>query len=308
MLYKATSVVAGRGRGVVVATGMATEVGRIGELVSRVADGATPLERRLDTLGRRLVGVALGAAALVVAIGIGQGMSARELFQTALALAVAAVPEGLPVVGTIAMAVGVSRMARRRALIRHLPVVETLGSTTVICTDKTGTLTAGEMTVTVVRLDDGEISVTGAGFAPPGEFRQNDVAIDPDSHPRLQAAVQICALTSRGDVAERNGIWIPVGDPTEAAVAVLARKAGLDRDTLLTELPEVGELPFSSDRMLMATFHREPAGTLILVKGAPRRVLQRCVMSLGLVPAVTGQLFKWIAVRRSRYSPTPVPV
>ena len=280
MLYKATSVVAGRGRGVVVATGMATEVGRIGELVSRVADGPTPLEQRLDTLGRRLVGVALGATALVVAIGIGQGMSPKELFQTALALAVAAVPEGLPVVGTIAMAMGVSRMARRRALIRHLPVVETLGSTTVICTDKTGTLTAGEMTVTVVRLHEGEIRVTGAGFAPHGEFRQNDVAIDPDSHPRLRAALRICALTSRGGVAERNGIWVPVGDPTEVAVAVLARKGGLQRDTLLMELPEEGEVPFSSDRMLMATFHREPAGILILVKGAPRRVLQLCTRVL----------------------------
>jgi Ca2+-transporting ATPase len=170
MLYKATSVVAGRGRAVVVATGMATEVGRIGELVSRVAEERTPLEHRLDALGRRLVAVALGAAALVTWIGISQGLSPGELFQTALALAVAAVPEGLPVVGTIAMAVGVRRMARRRALIRHLPVVETLGSATVICTDKTGTLTAGEMTVTVVRLDDREVSVTGTGFAPYGEF------------------------------------------------------------------------------------------------------------------------------------------
>jgi P-type Ca2+ transporter type 2C len=274
MLYKATSVVAGRGRAVVVATGMATEVGRIGELVSRVAEEGTPLERRLDALGRRLVIVALSAAAVVAWIGIRQGMSPGELVQTALALAVAAVPEGLPVVATIAMAVGVHRMARRRALIRHLPVVETLGSATVICSDKTGTLTAGEMTATVVRLDNREILVRGAGYAPHGEFVEQGVRIDPLADPRLETALRICALTSRGDVAERSGLWAAVGDPTEAALAVLARKAGLARDTLLTRFPELGEVPFSSRRMLMATFHRSPAGVLVCVKGAPRRVLQ----------------------------------
>jgi Ca2+-transporting ATPase len=280
MLYKATSVVAGRGRAVVVATGMATEVGRIGELVSRVEQEATPLERRLDALGRRLVLVALGAAALVMWIGIRQGLAPGELLQTALALAVAAVPEGLPVVGTIAMAIGVRRMARRQALIRHLPVVETLGSATVICTDKTGTLTAGEMTATVVRLDAMEISVTGAGFAPYGEFIYRGARIDPLADPGLRTALRICALTSRGDVVERDGVWASVGDPTEAALTTLARKAGLDRDPLLTESPEVGEVPFSSERMLMATFHRVPTGTLVCVKGAPRRVLQRCTKVL----------------------------
>ncbi|HEX7336328.1 MAG TPA: HAD-IC family P-type ATPase, partial [Gemmatimonadales bacterium] len=280
MLYKATSVVAGHGRAVVVATGMATEVGRIGELVSTVTQEPTPLERRLDSLGRRLVAVALGTAALVVWVGLRQGIRAEEILQTALALAVAAVPEGLPVVGTIVMAVGVRRMARRRALVRHLPVVETLGSATVICTDKTGTLTAGEMTVTVIRLDDREITVTGAGFAPYGDFIDQDARIDPLADPRLRDALRICALTSRGDVAERNEVWAAVGDPTEAAMTVLARKAGLDRDTLLIEAPEVGEVPFSSERMLMATFHRDPGGIAILVKGAPRRILQRCTRGL----------------------------
>ncbi|HEU5304043.1 MAG TPA: HAD-IC family P-type ATPase, partial [Gemmatimonadales bacterium] len=164
MLYKATSVVAGRGRAVVVATGMATEVGRIGELVSRVPQEPTPLERRLDALGRRLVGVALGAAALMLWIGLRQGMAPGELLQTALALAVAAVPEGLPVVGTIAMAVGVRRMARRKALVRHLPVVETLGSATVICTDKTGTLTVGEMTVRALWTAGATYEVSGEGY------------------------------------------------------------------------------------------------------------------------------------------------
>jgi Ca2+-transporting ATPase len=282
MLYKATSIVAGRGRAVIVATGMTTEVGRIGELVRGVAEKRTPLERRLDTLGRRLVAVAVGAAILVIWLGYRQGMSPKELFQTAVALAVAAVPEGLPVVGTIAMAVGVRRMARRRALMRHLPAVETLGSATIICTDKTGTLTAGEMTVTVVRLDDREIAVRGAGYSPQGDFLHLGTRIDPLTEPRLAATLRICALTSRGDVEERSGVWAAVGDPTEAALAALARKAGLDRDTLLTELPEVGELPFSSQRMLMATFHRSPSGVLVAVKGAPLRVLQLSTRVLGV--------------------------
>ena len=274
MLYKATTVVAGRGRAVVVATGMATEVGRIGQLVSRVEDQRTPLELRLDALSRRLVGVAIGAAALVTWIGVRQGLGISELLQTGLALAVAAVPEGLPIVGTITMAIGVRRMARRNALIRHLPVVETLGSTTLICTDKTGTLTAGEMTATTVRLHTREILVTGAGHSPLGEFREGAAAVDPLKDPPLQLALRICALTARADVSSANGLWTAIGDPTEAALAVLARKAGMTRTAAAAEWPEMGELPFTSERMLMATLHRSPSGTALCVKGAPRRVIE----------------------------------
>ena len=274
MLYKATTVVAGRGRAVVVATGMATEVGRIGALVSGIAEQRTPLELRLDALSRRLVAVAIGVAGVVTWMGISQGFPIGELLQTALALAVAAVPEGLPIVGTIAMAVGVRRMARRKALIRHLPVVETLGSTTVICTDKTGTLTAGEMTASVVRLFDREVAVTGAGYSPQGEFLVDGTRIDPLGDPQLEVALRICALAGRGDVTLGHGLWTAVGDPTEAALAVLARKAGLTRASLIAEWPEVGEVPFTSGRMLMATFHRAPSGLVACVKGAPRRLLQ----------------------------------
>jgi len=274
MLYKATTAVAGRGRAVVVATGMATEVGRIGELVSGIAEQRTPLELRLDALSRRLVGVAIGVAGLVTWIGIRQGLPIGELLQTALALAVAAVPEGLPIVGTIAMAVGVRRMARRKALIRHLPVVETLGSTTVICTDKTGTLTAGEMTANVVRLDDREVAVSGTGYAPHGEFLVDGTRIDPLEDPQLRVALRICALAGRGDVTVSQGLWTAVGDPTEAALAGLARKAGLTRASLTIEWPEIGEVPFTSERMFMATFHRAPTGLVASVKGAPGRLLQ----------------------------------
>ena len=273
MLYKTTTVVTGRGRAVVVATGMATEVGRIGQLVSRVENQRTPLELRLDALSRRLVGVALVAAALVTWIGIRQGLGTSELLQTALALAVAAVPEGLPIVGTITMAVGVRRMARRMALIRHLPVVETLGSTTVICTDKTGTLTAGEMTAAVVALPGREVAVSGSGYTPEGKFQVRGTLIDPLDDPQLRVAIQICALTARSDVSAAGGAWTATGDPTEAALAVLARKAGLTRTSM--EWPEVGEVPFTSERMLMATLHRSPSGFTAFIKGAPRRLIER---------------------------------
>ena len=275
MVYKTTTTVAGRARAVLVATGMATEVGRIGELAAAVVDEATPLERRLDALGRRLAGVAIAVAVLVALLGLRQGIPLGELLQTAIALAVAAVPEGLPVVGTIAMAVGVRRMARRRALIRHLPVVETLGSATVICTDKTGTLTAGEMTATVIRLDDREVAISGAGYAPEGGFSSGGAVLDPADDPRLALALRIGALANSADVVRSDNAWVPQGDPTEAALLVAARKAGLDRVRLVAEWPQMGELPFSSERMLMATFHRTGAGVLAMVKGAPERVVER---------------------------------
>jgi Ca2+-transporting ATPase len=261
MVYKTTTVVAGRARALVVGTGMDTEVGRIGTLTASVVEEATPLERRLDTLGRRLAAVAIGVAVIVAGIGYLQGVPLVELLQTNIALAVAAVPEGLPVVGTIAMAVGVRRMARRRALIRHLPVVETLGSATVVCTDKTGTLTAGEMTVTRIRLADRELEV------PDGPF---------DPTPEAARLLRTAALANRGRLIEVGGGWQGVGDPTETALLVAASKAGLDAATLHAEWPEVADIPFSSERMFMATWHRAEHGLLLCVKGAPGRMLELC--------------------------------
>jgi Ca2+-transporting ATPase len=259
MVYKATTVAAGRGQGVVVATGMATEVGRIGALAGAVEDRTTPLERRLDALGLRLALAALAVAALVGVLGYWRGAATAELIQTAIALAVAAVPEGLPVVGTIAMAVGVRRMARRRVLVRRLPVVETLGSATVICTDKTGTLTAGEMTATVLRLADGEVDL---GAAADG--------VDP----RLPIALRIAALANEGSLSRTNGGWKVHGDPTDAALLLAAAKAGVDRERLLVESPRHRELPFSSERLLAASWHHTGPGMSLFVKGAPRRILE----------------------------------
>ncbi|HEU5041752.1 MAG TPA: cation-translocating P-type ATPase, partial [Gemmatimonadales bacterium] len=261
MAYKATTAVAGRATAAVVATGMTTEVGRIGTLTAGVVEGRTPLEARLDTLGRRLAAVAVGVGGLVALLGWLQGQALGELLQTAVALAVAAVPEGLPVVGTIAMAVGMRRMARRRALIRHLPVVETLGSATVVCTDKTGTLTAGRMTATVLCLAEGEVPIPGGTFTP---------------SPEAALALRIGALANRAAISWTEEAWQERGDPTETALLVAAAKAGLDPDRLRWEWPDIGEVPFSSQRMYMATFHTTPGGIVACVKGAPGRVLELC--------------------------------
>jgi Ca2+-transporting ATPase len=275
MLYKTTTVVHGAGRALVVATGMATEVGRIGALTSSVRDEPTPLERRLDALGRRLVLLALLVVVAVVAIGVVRGLEFARLLQMGIALAVAAVPEGLPAVATITMAVGMRRMVRRNALVRRLPAVETLGSATVICTDKTGTLTAGEMTVTVVRLLEREVAVSGSGYEPVGEFTVDEGRVSPGDVPALDLALRIATLANRAGVRREGSGWVPQGDPTEAALVALGGKAGLERAALLAEWPEIGEVPFSSERLLMATVHRTPDGVVACVKGAPGRVLAR---------------------------------
>ncbi|HET7599356.1 MAG TPA: HAD-IC family P-type ATPase, partial [Gemmatimonadales bacterium] len=274
MVYKATTVTGGRGRAVVVATGMATEVGRIGALAAAVAPEPTPLERRLDQLGRRLAVAAVAVAAVVAALGLTQGAALADILQTAIALAVAAVPEGLPVVGTIAMAIGVRRMARRHALVRRLPVVETLGSATVICTDKTGTLTAGTMAVTVIRLLDRGVTLERALPAPD---RSQTLALAPPD-PRALLALRVAALANRTRTDAGSGP--AAADPTEAALVAAGRAAGLDVERLRAEWPEVAEIPFSSERMLMATFHRTGEGLVACVKGAPSRVVELCDRAL----------------------------
>ncbi len=276
LVFKATAIVTGHARAVVVATGMETEVGRIGTLVAGVREGRAPLEVRLESLGRRLAAVAVGVAALVAVQGALQGAEWGRVLQTALALAVAAVPEGLPVVATIALAVGVRRMARRRALVRRLPAVETLGSATVICTDKTGTLTAGEMTVVTYWLGGREIGVTGAGYAPAGGFVEDGRALDAAADEHLAAAIRIGALANHAALERLHGAWRAIGDPTEAALLTAAGKAGLTAHALLQTWPRAGEVPFASERRWMATHHRRGTSLVACVKGAPERVVALC--------------------------------
>ncbi len=275
MIYKGTTIAAGTGRAVVFGTGMATELGRIGQLVEEIEDEPTPLERRLDTLGRRMVWLALGIGAVVIAVGALHGQALGRLIETGIALAVASIPEGLPATATIALAVGVHRMARRRALVRRLPSVETLGSVTMICSDKTGTLTAGEMTVQTLWTAGREIQIGGTGYTPEGKLTENDRELTVKDDPPLTLALTIGALANRADVRKTGQSWTVRGDATEAALLVAARKAGLERDALLKDQPEIAEVPFSSERMLMATFHKAADGvTLAYVKGAPGKIVE----------------------------------
>ncbi|HEY0303722.1 MAG TPA: HAD-IC family P-type ATPase, partial [Longimicrobiales bacterium] len=273
MLYQATSLLSGAARAVVTATGSQTELGRIGAMTSALGEESTPLERRLDALGRRLVWVALGVALLVAAIGLLRGEAWSLVIQTAIALAIAAVPEGLPAVATITLAVGVWRMARRKALVRRLPVVETLGSATVVCADKTGTLTAGQMAVTTIVTADAVYAVSGGTYAPEGQFSRDDQLFNPLHDAVLAEALHVGALANHAEVLREDGTWRAVGDPTEAALLVAASKAGLDRETMRRQMPEAGEVPFSSERQWMATFHRTSDGLRAYVKGAPGRLI-----------------------------------
>lgn len=282
IVYRSTTVVAGNGRAAVVATGMDTEVGKIGRLTAETISEPTPLELRLNTLGRRLVWITLGLAALVVAVGALQGVALARMIETGVALAVAAIPEGLPAVATVALAVGMRRMARRRALIRRLAAVETLGSATVVCTDKTGTLTAGEMTLTTLALPEREVVITGIGLVPEGDFLEADKRLEPAEEPQLATALRITALANRAAFEESDGSWSGRGDPTEVALLVGARKAGMDPNELAAEWESVAEVPFSSERMLMASVRRSAdRGTVVFVKGAPAEVLSRCARVLG---------------------------
>jgi P-type Ca2+ transporter type 2C len=280
MLYKGSAVAAGRAHAVVTATGMQTELGRIGTLMQAVVEEDTPLERRLDALGRRLVVITLAIAAAVIALGVLRGVPIGDVVETGIALAVAAVPEGLPAVATVALAIGLRRMARRRALVRRLPAVETLGSVTVVCTDKTGTLTAGVMTATSCWTGETDVSVSGAAYAPLGTFAIDGRELHANEMPALDALLRGAALASRASISGGAEGWRVVGDPTDVALVVLARKAGDDPDALALDAPEVAELPFSSDRMLSAIFRHESAAhgapIVAYVKGAPRRVIARC--------------------------------
>jgi P-type Ca2+ transporter type 2C len=277
MVFAGTLVVAGSARAVVVATGGATELGAIGRLVGETAYRKTPLEVQLNVLGQQLVWVALLVAAATGILAWIHGGSLNLVLESAIALAVAAVPEGLPAVATIGLALAVHRMANRHALVRRLPVVETLGSVTVLCTDKTGTLTAGEMTVTTIRTVDHSYDVSGVGYDPVGAFSAGGQPADVREHADLEMALETGVAAGRGDLVLTDGGWAPRGDPTEVALAVAAMKAGIDRVAATGDDPEIGDVPFSSERQLMAIFHCHDGGrACAYVKGAPDKVLDMC--------------------------------
>ena len=278
MIFMGTSVAAGTGRAVVVATAMETEIGRIATLIHEAgADEGTPLQQRLEAFGKILVWASLGIVAVLFVLGLMRGTPPFELFMTSVSLAVAAVPEGLPAVVTVALALGVLRMSRRRALVRRLPSVETLGSTNVICTDKTGTLTVGEMTVRALYVAGQSFEVTGEGYEPSGEVRIEGRASDArHAAPLLELASVLIGCNNAHLVLE-DSTWKVIGDPTEGAMLSAGHKAGGRKEQLERELPKHHEIPFDSDRKRHSVVRLLPDGRLrAFVNGAPDLLLARC--------------------------------
>ncbi len=281
MAYSGTMVTGGKLRGVVAATGGRAEIGRIGEMVSKVERLTTPLIRKIDAFGHRLsVFIVILSAGLFAFGYFIRGFSPTEMFMAVVGLAVAAIPEGLPAIMTITLALGVQRMARRNAIIRRLPAVETLGSVTVICSDKTGTLTRNEMTVKKVAAADKVYSVGGVGYEPEGEFSvdgEDGVEISPQDDPFLTELLRAGLLASEARLYRENGNWKIEGLPTEASVVVLARKAGMTREKELEIRPMIDMIPFESARRFMASLHEDPEGeNVVYIKGAPERLLEMC--------------------------------
>jgi len=271
MAFSGTAVTFGRGTGIVVGTGMGTALGRVAELIQHQADSSTPLQRRLAQLGGQLAAIALGICVLVFAMGLARGEPVETMFLTSVSLAVAAIPEGLPAVITIALALGARRMAGRRALVRKLPAVETLGSVTVVCSDKTGTLTENRMLVERVWTPAREYRATGHGYAPRG-------GIDPepegdDRFPALLRVAAICNDATLVPPAAPDEAWSITGDPTEGALLALAARHGVDRDEVRARHPRHDELTFDAARRRMTTFHADGEGVLVAVKGAPEAVI-----------------------------------
>jgi len=309
MVFMGTVAVSGKARAVVTGTGLRTELGHIAAMIQKAAEAErteTPLQRRLEQFGYTLLWLALGVVSVVFVLGYLRGEPVMTMFLTAVSLAVAAVPEGLPAVVTITLALGVTRMAQRHALIRKLPAVETLGSATVICTDKTGTLTKNEMTVTKLFVGDQVFDVTGEGYEPIGEIREISAetkVLSAEPLPRLEQlspghsvlspqssalAPALCELLTAAvlcngaTMKQDNGTWQVIGDPTEGALLVVAAKAGLRIEQLETTHRFLGEVPFDPERKMMTIVRRTSDGPVAYVKGAPDVLLGRCTHRLAV--------------------------
>lgn len=270
-----TTVVNGRATGVVFATGMSTEIGKIAGLLSTVEDKATPLQKNLAEVGTKLGWMIVGICTLVFGIGMFRGAEILQMFLSAISLAVAAVPEGLPAVVTITLALGVSRLAKAKSIVRKLPAVETLGSCSFICCDKTGTLTKNEITAKKLYVDNKIINVSGDGYVPDGEFTFDGKEFSTkDEH--LLMALKVCALCNGAAIYKENNLWKAVGDPTEAALLVLAQKAKITKDALTNLYPEISEISFDAVRKRMSTIHKGPHGYWVFTKGAADFLLKRC--------------------------------
>jgi len=276
MAYIGTTVVYGRGKAIVTGTGMTTEFGKIATMLQEVKAPPTPLQVSLDKIGKILGIACLVICAVVAGVGIIVGMFDHILdaFIWGVSLAVAAVPEALPAVVTISLAIGVQRMVKRHSLVRRLPAVETLGCTTFICSDKTGTLTQNQMTVRKIYVNDEIIEVGGAGYEPKGSFYLNGASINPQDEPHLLRLLEAGVLCNDAHLISTDGVWQVRGDPTEGAIVVGGVKAGIKREELTH--PRISEVPFSSERKRMTTIHNTPQGIVAYSKGAPEVILSTC--------------------------------
>ena len=287
MAYSGTQVAYGQAHGVVVATGSRTEIGRIGKLVGNIQTLSTPLTRRLDQFARRITAFILIVGLFTFVYGhFVAGMDTFSIFLAVVGLSVAAIPEGLPAIVTIVLAIGTSIMAKNRATIRRLPAVETLGSVTMICTDKTGTLTRNEMTAVRLMLPEQNLTVSGTGYNPAGKFHLEAQAINPEEHLPLHVPARCALLCNDAELRnDENGDWQLVGDPTEGALLTLAIKAGFDPVSISQQFPRLDDIPFESEHAYMATLHHDHQGsTFSLLKGAPEIVLALCKTEAGGTP------------------------
>jgi Ca2+-transporting ATPase len=277
IVFTGTVVVYGRGKAVVTTSGMNTEFGKIAQMVQATPQEQTPLEKRLSGVGKWI-----GILALVIAVSVGVVgivVEQRPIFEMvlwAISLAVAAVPEALPAIVTGALAIGMYRMAKVSAIVKRLPAVETLGSTSVICSDKTGTITKGEMTVRSIYVNEQIIKVTCIGYAPEGEFQVEDKKVTPDANLKALLKVAVLCNDSALEQDTQTGKWLVKGDPTEGALVVTAEKAGLSKEELEEQEPRVFEVPFSSERKRMTTIHTKDGKRIAYMKGAPEMVIERC--------------------------------
>jgi Ca2+-transporting ATPase len=278
MVHAGSVVEYGRGKAVVTSTGMSTAIGKIAELVEE-KDDDTPLQKKLAQLGKQLGIMVLGTCIFIFVIGVLQNVALEKMLLTSISLAVAAIPEGLPAVVTVSLALGLQRMAKRNAVVRHLPAVEALGSATVICTDKTGTLTKGEMNIREIEVDR-RIEVTGEGFEPVGDFVHDGSALDLRFEPRLDQLLVAGALCNDAELEKEKGHWKVRGDPTEGTLLVTAKKAGKDIEKLNKEWPRIFEVPFDSNRKRMITVHEHEGKRFAFLKGATESVLQICANTI----------------------------
>jgi len=308
MLYMGTVAASGKARALVVGTGLHTEIGKIAALIQKAAEAEreeTPLQRRLEQLGHTLLWLCLGIVAVVFLLGELRGIPVVTMFLTAVSLAVAAIPEGLPAVVTITLALGVTRMVRRHALIRRLPAVETLGSTTVICSDKTGTLTKNEMTVTTLYQGGAVFTVSGEGYAPVGDILSFGEPVKPDTRPGLTKLLHASALCNGAELRQEADVWTILGDPTEGALLVAAAKAGFRKADLEREAPFLGEVPFDSERKKMTIVRRTASGPVAFVKGAPDVLLRDCrawVAKDGSLEPLTDEIRREILVANQNFA------